>query len=92
MPLSVRAATEATSSVAALCLICVMPMTPCTKSFEQVVLGGALREFGMPSFSDDLTSAQVRSIEGYILSRAQSNRRRQMRRQSIDPLPSPEKP
>jgi quinohemoprotein ethanol dehydrogenase len=38
--------------------------------FQQVVLGGALREFGMPSFSDDLTSAQVRSIEGYILSRA----------------------
>ena len=39
--------------------------------FQQIVRGGALREFGMPSFSDDLTSAQVRSIEGYVLNRAQ---------------------
>jgi len=38
--------------------------------FLQVVRGGALREFGMPSFSEDLTSEQVRSIEGYILNRA----------------------
>jgi len=32
--------------------------------FQQVVLSGALRQFGMPSFSEDLTSPQVRSIEG----------------------------
>jgi quinohemoprotein ethanol dehydrogenase len=43
--------------------------------FEQVVLGGALREFGMPSFSDDLTPAQVRSIQGYVLSRAAQSAR-----------------
>jgi quinohemoprotein ethanol dehydrogenase len=43
------------------------------QKFEQVVLGGALREFGMPSFSDDLTSAQVRSIEGYVLTRARQS-------------------
>ena len=43
------------------------------EKFEQVVLGGALREFGMPSFSDDLTSAQVRSIEGYVLTRARQS-------------------
>jgi hypothetical protein len=41
--------------------------------FQQVVLGGALRQFGMPSFSDDLTPAQVRSIEGYVLNRAQES-------------------
>jgi len=38
--------------------------------FPQIVQGGALREFGMPSFSEDLTSGQVRSIEGYVLNRA----------------------
>ena len=43
------------------------------KIFEQIVRGGALREFGMPSFSEDLTSAQVRSIEGYILNRARES-------------------
>jgi quinohemoprotein ethanol dehydrogenase len=41
--------------------------------FQQIVLGGALRELGMPSFSEDLTSAQVRSIEGYILNRARES-------------------
>jgi quinohemoprotein ethanol dehydrogenase len=41
--------------------------------FEPIVRGGARREFGMPSFSEDLTSAQVRSIEGYILSRARES-------------------
>jgi mono/diheme cytochrome c family protein len=41
--------------------------------FQQVVLSGALRQFGMPSFSEDLTSPQVRSIEGYILNRAQES-------------------
>ena len=38
--------------------------------FPQIVRGGALRELGMPSFSEDLTDGQVRSIEGYILNRA----------------------
>ena len=41
--------------------------------FQQIVRGGALRELGMPSFSEDLTSAQVRSIEGYILKRARES-------------------
>ena len=41
--------------------------------FQQVVLSGALRQFGMPSFSEDLTSPQVRSIDGYILNRAQES-------------------
>ncbi len=27
----------------------------------------------MPSFSEDLTAAQVRSIEGYVLNRAQES-------------------
>jgi quinohemoprotein ethanol dehydrogenase len=43
------------------------------QKFEQIVRGGAYREFGMPSFSEDLTPAQVRSIEGYILSRARES-------------------
>lgn len=41
--------------------------------FQQIVLGGTLRELGMPSFSKDLTAAQVRSIEGYILKRARES-------------------
>ena len=41
--------------------------------FQQIVRGGALRELGMPSFSEDLTAAQVRSIEGYILNRARES-------------------
>jgi hypothetical protein len=41
--------------------------------FPQIVRGGALREFGMPSFSEDLTDGQVRLIEGYILNRARES-------------------
>ena len=41
--------------------------------FQQIVRGGALRELGMPSFSEDLAAAQVRSIEGYILKRARES-------------------
>jgi len=41
--------------------------------FQQIVRGGALRELGMPSFSEDLNAAQVRSIEGYILKRARDS-------------------
>jgi len=41
--------------------------------FQDIVRGGALRALGMPSFSNDLTAAQVRSIEGYILSRARES-------------------
>ena len=40
------------------------------QKFEQIALGGTAREFGMPSFSEDLTSAQVRLIQGYVLDRA----------------------
>jgi quinohemoprotein ethanol dehydrogenase len=41
--------------------------------FEQIVLGGARREFGMPSFMGDVTSAQVRLIHAYILERARES-------------------
>ncbi|HWX37608.1 MAG TPA: PQQ-dependent dehydrogenase, methanol/ethanol family [Candidatus Sulfotelmatobacter sp.] len=41
--------------------------------FEQIVLGGARHEFGMPSFMGDLTSAQVRLIHAYILERARES-------------------
>ena len=41
--------------------------------FQQIVRRGALRELGMPSFSEDLTPAQVRAIEGYILNRARES-------------------
>jgi hypothetical protein len=44
--------------------------------FQQTVLGGALRQFGMPSFSEDLKAAQVRSIEGYVLNGRRSRRAR----------------
>ena len=41
--------------------------------FEEIVLGGARREFGMPSFTGDVTSAQVRLIHAYILDRARES-------------------
>jgi quinohemoprotein ethanol dehydrogenase len=41
--------------------------------FEQIVRGGIRREQGMPSFASDLTSAQVRFIESYVLDRARAS-------------------
>ncbi|HXC77738.1 MAG TPA: PQQ-dependent dehydrogenase, methanol/ethanol family [Candidatus Acidoferrum sp.] len=41
--------------------------------FEEIVLGGARREFGMPSFMGDLNPAQVRLIHAYILERARES-------------------
>lgn len=43
--------------------------------FEDIVRGGAEREVGMPSFSEDLTSAQVRLIQAYTLDRARESAR-----------------
>lgn len=43
--------------------------------FEQIVRGGARRALGMPSFSDDLTTEQVRMIQTYILYRARESAR-----------------
>jgi mono/diheme cytochrome c family protein len=45
------------------------------EKFEEIVRGGALREVGMPSFSEDLTSAQVRLIHAYVLDRARQSAR-----------------
>ncbi len=45
------------------------------QKFEEIVRGGALRELGMPSFSEDLTSAQVRLIHAYVLDRARASAR-----------------
>jgi len=41
--------------------------------FEGIVLGGARHEYGMPSFTGDITSAQVRLIHAYILDRARES-------------------
>ena len=41
--------------------------------FEDIVLGGALHEAGMPSFAGDITPAQVRLIHAYILDRARES-------------------
>jgi quinohemoprotein ethanol dehydrogenase len=41
--------------------------------FEEIVLGGALHEAGMPSFAGDITPAQVRLIHAYILDRARES-------------------
>ncbi|MFY9527391.1 MAG: PQQ-dependent dehydrogenase, methanol/ethanol family [Candidatus Acidiferrales bacterium] len=43
--------------------------------FEEIVRGGLRREFGMPSFSEDLTSAQARLIQAYVLDRARESAR-----------------
>ena len=45
------------------------------EKFEAIVRGGALRELGMPSFSEDLTAAQVRLIQAYVLDRARESAR-----------------
>jgi len=41
--------------------------------FQEIVLGGARREYGMPSFTGDVTPAQVRLIHAYILDRARES-------------------
>jgi quinohemoprotein ethanol dehydrogenase len=46
---------------------------PTHEMFEEIVRGGARRELGMPSFAEDLTSAQVRFIHAYILDRARES-------------------
>ena len=43
--------------------------------FEEIVRGGARRQYGMPSFSEDLTSEQGRFIQAYILERARESAR-----------------
>lgn len=42
--------------------------------FDAIVRGGARKELGMPSFGDKLTSAQLRAIQAYVLSRAEASR------------------
>lgn len=49
--------------------------TPTHEMFEEIVRGGARREMGMPSFSEDVTSAEVRLIHAYILDRARESAR-----------------
>lgn len=90
MPLSVRAATEATSSVAALCRICAMPMTPCTKSLSRSFLEVLCANSECPPFPTTLLPPRSGPSRATFW-RERVNRRRQMRRHSIDPLPSPEK-
>ncbi len=46
---------------------------PTHEMFEEIVLGGARREQGMPSFMGDITPAQVRLIHAYILDRARES-------------------
>jgi mono/diheme cytochrome c family protein len=39
-------------------------------TFEQIVLGGARRTLGMPSFAKDMTSDQVRMIHAFVIDQA----------------------
>jgi quinohemoprotein ethanol dehydrogenase len=43
------------------------------RTFQEIVRGGTRRPFGMPSFADDLTDAQVRQIQAYVLQRARES-------------------
>ena len=43
------------------------------KQFSSIVLGGARESRGMPPFNDLLTQAQVRTIQAYVLSRAEES-------------------
>jgi quinohemoprotein ethanol dehydrogenase len=45
------------------------------EKFEEIVRGGALREVGMPSFAEDVTAAQVKLIQAYVLERARESAR-----------------
>jgi quinohemoprotein ethanol dehydrogenase len=45
------------------------------EKFEGIVRGGALREVGMPSFAEDVTAAQVKLIQAYVLERARESAR-----------------
>ena len=45
------------------------------RQFESIVLGGARRQLGMPSFGDKLRSSQVRAIQAWVLSRAAAAKR-----------------
>ena len=42
------------------------------RQFPSIVLGGARKALGMPSFADKLDSSQLRAIEAYVLSRAEA--------------------
>lgn len=42
------------------------------KRYADVVLGGALLKMVMPDFAGDLTPAEVRQIQAYVLSRARA--------------------
>ena len=41
--------------------------------FEEIVLGGARRQFGMPSFEGDITPGEVHLIQAYVLQRARES-------------------
>lgn len=42
--------------------------------WNDIVLGGAYRNLGMPGFGDQLTEEQARAIQMYVLSRAEALR------------------
>jgi quinohemoprotein ethanol dehydrogenase len=39
-------------------------------TFDSIVIGGARRTLGMPSFAKDLSAAQVRLIQAYVVDEA----------------------
>lgn len=43
------------------------------RDWESIVLGGARRPFGMPSFADDLKPDQIRRIHAYVLDRVRAS-------------------
>jgi len=43
------------------------------RDFDAIVRGGARRDFGMPSFADDLTAEQARLIHAYVLDRTRAS-------------------
>ena len=43
---------------------------PVHDQFEEIVLRGTRKSYGMPSFGDILTAEQVRAIQAFVLSRA----------------------
>ena len=40
-------------------------------TFDSIVIGGARRALGMPSFAKDLNAAQVRPIQAYVVDEAE---------------------
>jgi len=63
-------------------------LTPAVHAaFDSIVLGGALKAYGMASFADVLTPADVRAIHAYLW-----REQRRLREEERSPVPADKRP